>query len=257
MAPEAAAAFVAEATARLWRTEGAPLAYLRGPERTLLDDTIRGAKLGWTDKAHSAPWKPPGCVVPWFHGPDLTLVKIRPPDAWRAAFPEDRRPPKYIEAFRDPARHAGIFPGPQVIRPGRPVALTEGELDCLALGEAVGDLLPVVTLGSASATLTPAILACLVIASRWYVATDADDAGDRAWEQWEQFPRAQRVRPPGGFKDWTEAKAAGIDLRRWWERVLAGVPAPKLSWAELMAAAALDPYTAAEREAIQGEGSIL
>jgi hypothetical protein len=46
--------------------------------------------------------------------------------------------------------------------------------------------------------------------------------------------RAVRVRPPGSFKDWTEAHAGEVDLRRWWLDRLAGVEVPPLfTWDEL------------------------
>ena len=84
-----ATALVNDAAERLWRHEGAEdLAYLRS--RGLADETIRAARLGWTKRADGVPWKPPGVVIPWFEGDRLTRVKIRPPEAWRLRFPEDK-----------------------------------------------------------------------------------------------------------------------------------------------------------------------
>jgi hypothetical protein len=142
---------VEAAAARLWSPEGADaLAYRTGP-RGLTPETIRAARLGWTpgvmiptrdgDRFCQAL----GWVIPWFLGDCLVLVKIRQPD--------DRRP-KYAEAFRDPTRFV-CYPGPEAIRPGRPLIVTEGEFDALALGEALRELAAVVTLGSASARPTP------------------------------------------------------------------------------------------------------
>jgi hypothetical protein len=86
----------------------------------------------------------------------------------------------------------------------------------LLLGQELADLAAVVTLGSASARPDTGILAALLIASPWFVATDGDSAGDRAADGWPA--RARRVRPPA--KDWTDAYMAGVDLRRWWhERI--------------------------------------
>ena len=65
-----------------------------------------------------------GVVIPWFAGDRLALVKIRQPDGRR---------PKYAEAFRDPARLV-CYPGPETIRPGRPLVIVEGEFDALLLG---------------------------------------------------------------------------------------------------------------------------
>ena len=228
--PEAdALALVEDATARLWSPEGADaLAYLTGPERCLSAETIRAARLGWTrgtmvptrdgDRAFHAS----GIVIPWFDGDRLVVVKIRQPP--------DRRP-KYAEAYRNPARLV-CFPGLEAIRPGRPLVIVEGEFDSLLLGQELDGLASVVTLGSASAQRGDRFREAARSVSPWYVATDADAAGDKSADAWPA--RARRVRPPGPYKDWTEAKAAGVDLNRWWRDVLAGVDRPPLfSWPEL------------------------
>jgi hypothetical protein len=236
MTPEAAAALVREAAARLWTPEGADARdYLTGPLRCLSLETVRRARLGWTPRADGVPWRPPGVVIPWFHGPRLALVKVRPPDGWRERFPEGKGkpPPKYIEAYRDPAALL-FYPGPEAIRPGRPLIVAEGEFDALCLGDALGELAAVITLGSASAGPTPAILNRLLSAARWFVATDRDGAGDTTAAGWP--PRARRVRPPAPFKDWTEVKAGGVDPARWWRDILAGIERPPLfTWPELAA----------------------
>ena len=229
--PEAdALALVEDATARLWTPEGADaLSYLTGPDRCLSPETIRAARLGWTpgvsvptrdgDRSFSAS----GVVIPWFAGDQLALVKVRQPPG---------RKPKYAEAYRAPARIV-CFPGPSTIRPGRPLVVVEGEFDALALGEALGDMAAVVTLGSASARPDIRFLGATLAASRWYIATDADPAGDKSADALA-LGEARRVRPPGPFKDWTEAKAAGVGLARWWRDVLAGNGNPPLyTWPEL------------------------
>ncbi len=241
-----AAALVADAERRLWTPEGAEaLAYLRGPERHLTDATIRAARLGWTPRAEGAPWKPPGVVLSWWHGSTLALVKLRPPAWWRERFPEDNRPPKYIEAYRNPAAPPGIYPGPEAIRPGRPLVIAEGEFDALLLAQELSDLAAVVTLGSASGRPDDAILGAMLPAWPRFVATDADDAGDKSADAWPASFR--RVRPPtlrphpdGGEDrpktDWTDLAGFGVDLRRWWGDILAGNARPPLfTWPELAA----------------------
>jgi CHC2 zinc finger/Toprim-like len=229
--PEAdALALVADAEARLWSPEGADaLAYLTGPRRCLSPATIRAARLGWTPgvmvptRDGDRSFRALGVVIPWFHGDRLALVKIRQPD--------DRRP-KYAEAFRDPARLV-CYPSPATIRPGRPLVLVEGEFDALVLGQELAGLAAVVTLGSASSPLTDDILTRLLSAPRWFIATDADGPGDKAAARWPD--QARRVRPPEPFKDWTEARQGGVDLRLWWWRdILPGVGRPPLfTWDDL------------------------
>jgi hypothetical protein len=238
--PEAdASALVTGAAARLWAPEGAAaLAYLTGrprPDapaflegRCLNPETIRAARLGWTPGVQvrakdGRPYAARGVVIPWFRGPRLALVKVRQPEGAK---------PKYAEVFRDPAALPAIYPGPEAVRPGRPLVVVEGEFDALSLGEALGGLVGVVTLGSASARPDLRSLGVMLAAPRWFVATDRDEAGDKAAAGWPA--RARRARPPEPFKDWTEAKAAGVDLARWWRDVLAGVARPPLfTWDEL------------------------
>ena len=216
---------VEEAAARLWTPEGGDaLAYLRG--RGLTEATIRAARLGWTPRV-SVPvkdgarlWDVSGITFPWMDRDRLAMVKIRQPEG---------RKPKYAEAFRD---RPAIYPAASVVRPGMPLVVVEGEFDALLLGQELADLAAVVTLGSASARPEGSTYLAMLPAPTWYVATDADDAGDKAASGWPA--RARRVRPPAPFKDWTEARQADINLRRWWTDRLGGIEAPALStWDEL------------------------
>lgn len=218
MTPEAAAALVTEAAARLWSPEGSDaLAYLTGPDRCLAPETIRSARLGVVIEPMDLPGRPRGIVIPWRVGSAPAMVKVRQPEGRR---------PKYHEAFRDRERLSGLYPGPEAIRPGRPLVIVEGEFDALCLGQESGELAAVVTLGSASGRPTPAILGKMLAARPWFIATDRDEAGDKAAAGWPTS--ARRVRPPDPFKDWTEAKAGGVNLRRWWQDILAGVERPPL-----------------------------
>jgi hypothetical protein len=218
--PEALA-LVADAERRLWTSDGEDaLAYLHA--RGLNDDTIRTARLGVVPPL-DLPGRPRGIVVPWFEGDRPTLLKLRQPDGWK---------PKYREVFRN---RPTIYPDPAAIRPGRPLVATEGEFDALLLGLGLGDMASVVTLGSASARPDPPILGRILAAAPWFIATDGDEAGDRSAEGWlARSGRCRRVRPPGSFKDWTEAHLGGVGLRRWWADRLSGVEHPTLyTWDEL------------------------
>ena len=218
-----ALALIADSEARLWSTEGQQsLIYLAGEERCLSPETIRSARLGWTpgvavpNKDGDRYIQACGVVIPWFSGGRPASIKIRQPDG---------RQPKYIEAYRDPSI-LECYPGPKPIRLGRPLVVTEGEFDALLLGQALGDSASVVTLGGASAELSSAVLNRCLFAHPWYSAHDADPAGDKAAAKWPKH--AIRVRPPGHYKDWTEASADGIDLARWWRDRMSGVEQPTL-----------------------------
>jgi len=151
--------------------------------------------------------------------------------------PAEGTKPKYAEAFRD---RPGMFPDPAVIEPGAPLVIVEGEFDALLLGQELRRApgLPgwaaVVTLGSASSRPNLTTRSEMLASTPWFIATDADEAGDKAASDWPAVVR--RVRPPGAFKDWTEAAQAGVNLRRWWSDRLGGTEAPALfSWPELAA----------------------
>ena len=189
---------VREAVERLWGPAGKDaLAYLRG-ERFLTDETIQAARLGFVQGLR-VPTKSgkrfpaTGITIPWFDNGRLAAVKIRRTDG---------RDPKYIEAFRD---HPSLF-APFGVRPGDPLIVAEGEFDALLLGQELGRLASVATLGSASGERSAAASLTIATAPTLYVATDADGAGDKAADAWPK--RAVRVRPPD--KDWTEVRAGGF-----------------------------------------------
>ena len=211
--PEADALVLVEsAAARLWTPEGAEaLAYLRG--RGLGPETIRAASAGRPSRpARTAAPTRARHRHPVVRGDRLALVKVRQPEGRR---------PKYAEVYRNPERPPTLYLSPETIRPGRPVVITEGEFDALMLGQALGELAAVVTLGSAS--------------------------GRPARTSWPPWPPPRgtspptRTRPgtrppprgtptlgrvasgPRSVKDWTEAgtdapgtAGTALNLPRWW-----------------------------------------
>jgi hypothetical protein len=225
-----ASSLVREAATRLWTPEGTEaLAYLHG--RGLTDGTIKAAHLGVV-KSASIPtregdrcYQARGVVIAWFDGDRLSLVKIRQPEGDK---------PKYAEAYRDRPR---LYPSLDAIEPGRPLVIVEGEFDALLLGQELGDLAAVATLGSASTKPDPSLLGKMLAAAPWYLAHDADEAGDKAASVWPA--RAIRVSPPKG-KDWTEAAQAGVDLRRWWSDRLGGTEAPDVRGERVFVASGVD-----------------
>jgi hypothetical protein len=215
--PTGARELVEVSRGRLWSPEGEPYRrwlHLRG----LTDATIRAAGLGWASMATfpaggvaGRTFGASGIVIPWFDGDRLAMVKIRQP-SWRK--------PKYVEVYRDTPR---VYPSMAVVRPGAPLILVEGEFDAMVLGQEVGDLASVVTLGSASTDIYAAGWG-LFGAVPIYAAHDADASGDRAAARWPS--RAVRARPPEPDNDWTDARRAGVDLRRWWTDRMAGIATP-------------------------------
>ena len=138
-----------------------------------------------------------------------SLVRRRPPGP-RQDPPARGRNPKYGEAFRD---RPAIYPAPSQVKPGKPVVICEGEFDALLLGQEIGDLVQVITLGSASNKPAGPVLDLMLTAPIWYLALDADQAGDKSAADWPA--RARRVRPPAPHKDWGEVHAAGFNLIRY------------------------------------------
>ncbi|WP_337177678.1 CHC2 zinc finger domain-containing protein [Paludisphaera sp.] len=212
---------VDEAAARLWTDAGREaLEYLRGP-RGLHDDSIRAARLGWTPPVavptrDGKVYRPSGVTIPWFDKGRLAMVKIRQGPGARM---------KYAEVFRD---RPVAFPSLDAIRPGLPLIVCEGEFDAVLLNQEVGDMAAVVTVGSASTALTPGLLRSLLPATPWFIAVDADQAGDKFADGWPA--RAERVRPFGGEKDWTDLHATGRNRIRYHWLPLLGF---KAKWEDL------------------------
>jgi len=231
LTPDSAATLVSESAQLLWSPRGDEARrYLK--ERGLTEDTIRAAHLGlvlktWIPKRdRNRNYLAKGIVIPWFEHNRLVLVKIRQPPG---------RKPRYAQAFESDFK---AYPSLDIVKPGGPLIIVEGEMDALLLGQELSGLASVLTLGSASngrlgtQRIKPSILTRLLTAPTWFIATDSDDAGEEAASSWPA--RARRVRPPGPCKDWGEAHSDGINLRRWWTDRLGGIEAPVLfTWPDL------------------------
>ena len=200
------------AEAALWASQGAEaLAYLRG--RGFADDTIHGARLGYCavdayeepaawglPASHKDVWIPRGIVIPWRAAGDL----------WRLNVRRTESEPKYC----GPAGWGNALYGADGILPGKPVVLTEGEFDGLAVAQEAGDVAAAVASGSTSGARHRRWLARLLVASEVLVAFDGDEAGEKAAAWWlEKLPRARRLVPNG--KDAAGMLEAGDDVRRW------------------------------------------
>jgi hypothetical protein len=78
-----------------------------------------------------------------------------------------------------------------------------------------------VTFGGATTKEIDGWLPYLLPVKRLLIATDADPAGEKAWEYWQgKTKRAERLLPPGGVNDITDAWKTGHDLAKWVEAAL-------------------------------------
>lgn len=99
------------------------------------------------------------------------------------------------------------------VEPGRPVLVAEGEFDAMLAYDLVGDLVGVVTLGSASIVLPARWLPLLAGAPLILAAHDTDAAGQEAAARLGALSaRVRRLALPGG-KDITDFVMSGGDLR--------------------------------------------
>jgi hypothetical protein len=133
-----------------------------------------------------------------------------------------------------------------MVRAGKPLVISEGELDSILLGQEIGDLVQVVTLGSASNRPAGGILDLMLIAPVWFLALDGDQAGDKNATQWPA--RARRIRPPAPYKDWTDAHVGDSKkLSDWADPRRAGRNLVRYIWAGIL------PHTLTPWEVLEVE----
>src|SRR5262249_56007685 len=110
---------------------------------------------------------------PGWGGDGLVAVTIRRPDSGkggprRAAAPPGAPKARKYHMLRGSRR--GLYPGRQVLVPGKPLILAEGEFDALLLNQELAGLVPAVTLGSAGDRHpSPSVLLALTVAAPWYL----------------------------------------------------------------------------------------
>lgn len=150
-----------------------------------------------------------GIVIPWWRGDSIWKLNIRRP----AGAPKYRAVAGSVEG--------GLF-GAHYLGRSDALLVTEGELDCVLAYQEAGDLVDVTTAGSSTATLRPEWLPVLSGYRRVLVCTDNDGPGHEAAKRWLALlppGGSERVLPPGGVKDITDAILAdagtGSDLRDW------------------------------------------
>jgi DNA primase len=201
---------------RLWTDAGREdLDYLRG--RGLRDETLKSVVVGsYGGVLETGDLE--GVAINWIHEGALVMIKVRR----RASLPG---PNRYLIVYKNTSKGPVLYPGYSVgLRPGSPVIITEGEIDCISIWQELDRKVRVCTLGSASEPITPAVVEYLSPAGRLYIGTDRGQAGDIAAAKWTAaFPdRSIRILPPGNYKDWNECLIAGVDLAAFWRPVLAG-----------------------------------
>jgi hypothetical protein len=159
------------------------------------------------DQKLSGLWVPRGIVVPCLAAGQTWYLKVR-----RATGQA-----KYSQVA---GGQIALF-GADTVTSHNTVVVTEGEFDAMLLHQEAGDLVGVVTLGSASSRLPDAWVPHLLGVQRLLVAYDTDFAGAKGAAMWESVsPRAQRLVPLAG-KDVTDFYLAGGDLRTWVQFALA------------------------------------
>ena len=177
--------------------------------RGLVGDTVKRWRLGFSaaDQKLCGLWVPRGIVIPCLVAGRIWYLKVR-----RAAGPA-----KYSQVR---GGQIALF-GADTIGKHSTVVVTEGEFDAMLLYQEVGDLVGVVTLGSATARLPDAWVPYLLGVRRLLIACDADAAGAEAAAMWQSISqRAQRLVPLAG-KDVTDFCLTGGDLRAWVQFALA------------------------------------
>jgi DNA primase len=177
--------------------------------RGLANETIRRWCLGFNpdDQKICSLWVPRGIIIPCLVAGHIWYLKVR-----RASSQT-----KYSQVS---GGQIALF-GADTIANHDTVVVTEGEFDAMLLHQETGDLIGVVTLGSAAARLPDAWVPYLLGVQRLLVAYDTDAAGAEGAARWESIcPHALRIVPLAG-KDVTDFYLAGGDLRAWLQFALA------------------------------------
>jgi DNA primase len=195
---------VEECEAALWADGCEAVRRWLNDERGLTDETIRRWRLGFNavDQELHGIWMSRGVTIPRWHGETLWTVNVRRGQGQRPKY-------KQIKGGR-----TGLF-GLDTLDGHDMAVITEGEFDAMLLHQEAGDLVGVITLGSASPRHFETWLPWLLRVERLLVAYDNDAEGREGLEFWlETTKRAREMRVPEG-KDVTDFHQAGGDLRAW------------------------------------------
>lgn len=159
-------------------------------------------------------WLPAGLTIPTLKNGQVVAIKIRRAD-WK---PKDELP-KYVAV-------SGSATAPMILAPGKgkPVLITESEIDAALAAQEARDLVCAIAMRTAKGKPDAEAHALFNAAPIVLVATDADVAGATAWPWWRStYPKAKRWPVPEG-KDVGDLAATPGLIRAWIE---AGLPDPK------------------------------
>lgn len=238
---EAASAFLMMAERYLWSAKGeSARAYLHS--RGFNDDTLHSAHIGLCPDWFKAPLEewgldasqlgreddpqikiPKGLTIPWYAGGALWKIQLRRPEPG----PDGK---KYKEIL---GSSDCLYNG-DAIQPGKPVLLTESELDALSASQEASDLVACVATGSASKGLSSRHLSQVLRASFLLQCFDTDEAGEKGAAEWLSKLTSEQARR---WKPWAhdinDMLKTGLPVRLWIESGLkAAQPVPPAQFTE-------------------------
>jgi DNA primase len=187
-------------------------------QRCLYDSTLEYWQIGFQSWAgeRNGLWVPRGIVIPWIERDAVWALKVRLTDDTQQGVTSA---PKYAQVA---GGRPALF-GAHTLLGREAVVVTEGEFDAMLIHQHAGDLVGVVTLGSAAARVGWAWLREFLSVKVILAAQDADAAGGKAASWWQALSaRVHRVRVPMG-KDVTEFAQRGGQVRDWVQMELARV----------------------------------
>jgi DNA primase len=161
----------------------------QGYTKTTIASRGLGLNLAWSKIAWHKPdgkqaWLPPGIVFPWFHDGNLVGLKVRlpyhkngQPDALARLLGCKPQKAKYMQVAGSSLGSAWYG---DLADTTRPVIFCEGEKDCDNLYQRIGDRTSIVTLGSASGRVPPALIQRLRPVPWIAVVPDNDEAGTQS-----------------------------------------------------------------------------
>jgi len=199
-------------------------------QRGLTKDTVERWRLGFNPRNQkvSELWVPRGIVIPCLAAGQTWYLKVRLATGQA----------KYSQVS---GGQVALF-GADTIANHDTVVVTEGEFDAMLLHQEAGDLVGVVTMGSAAARLPDSWVPHLLGVQRLLVAYDTDAAGAEGAARWQSVSaRAKRIVPLAG-KDVTDFYLAGGDIRAWVQLAIAADGGPIAAPAETLVPISWAPW---------------